>query len=257
MSLPEPRESIATFWTNLYLRGAMVFDPLGDFSADAYTQPDTVGLPASRSFVIGPDQTVAFPFFGYDPTTITNRIYRLLGHDKGDYDGDGEVDSDDIPGLTACFTGDGGFAEPGCAPVDLDDDSDVDCRDWYLLRQLWTDPVDPPRIEPCHQTVVLTVETDELRLVPAPGAIGYDVVHGDLQELRDGAGDFAFAVRGCLANDLAEGVLPYSIEVPPGAGSWFLARGVTVSTDMTYDPTADSEMLDRDAGIAGSPLACP
>ncbi|HXV76741.1 MAG TPA: hypothetical protein VD788_10520 [Candidatus Polarisedimenticolaceae bacterium] len=256
MSFPETRETLSTFWTNLYLRGTMVFDPDGAFSLFAYSQPDTPGVAASRSFVIGPDQSIAFPFFGHDPTAVTNRIYQVLGQPKGDHDGDGDVDSADLLALTVCFTGEGGYAEPGCLSVDLDDDADVDCHDWYRFRDAWTEGGEAPPIDSCPQTVELVVGLDELVLEPIAGAVGYDVVHGDLLELRDRHGDYATALRGCLADDLVDSVVSYTLEPAPGSGAWFLARGVTVDSAMTYDTGAESQVGDRDVAIEGSPLAC-
>jgi hypothetical protein len=70
----------------------------------------------------------------------------------GDYDADGDVDSDDYDVFVGCFTGPGGPpAASACDFFDLDTDGDVDCADWDLLSAVWTGPPeDPPVFWPCN-----------------------------------------------------------------------------------------------------------
>ena len=257
MSLGEPRLALSTFWTNLYLRGRMLFDENGAMGNGAYLQPDTAGVPASRTFVIGPDQTVAFPFFGHDPGRVIDKIHELLGDVAGDFDADHDVDDDDFDVFSPCFTGPGGYIDPSCGPGDFDGDDDVDCGDWYRFVQAWTEPHDPPEIGLFPQTLTLSVGRSGLSWTPVPGAGGYDVVQGDLQMLRDGAGDYAGALGGCVVDDHGETTLPYTIDPANGVGSWLLVRGVAGSTTMTYDTLTDSQVGGRDPGIESAPTACP
>lgn len=63
----------------------------------------------------------------------------------GDFDGDGDVDEDDLAQFALCFTGpDGGPVPPECDPGDFDDDDDIDCDDWDQFVLAWTGPGDPP-----------------------------------------------------------------------------------------------------------------
>jgi hypothetical protein len=63
----------------------------------------------------------------------------------GDFDGDGDVDEDDLGQFVLCFTGpDGGPILPECEPGDFDGDGDIDCDDWEQFVLAWTDPGDPP-----------------------------------------------------------------------------------------------------------------
>ena len=74
--------------------------------------------------------------------------YNLTG--PGDFDGGGEVDTDDFDQFELCFTGpDGGPVTVDCFPGDIDQDDDIDCADWNLFLALWTAPEDPPEFSGC------------------------------------------------------------------------------------------------------------
>ena len=67
-----------------------------------------------------------------------------------DFDGDGDVDGDDLNKFVVCFTGPGGGPTGAqCAPGDVDGDGDVDCSDWDLFELAWTGPGNPPAFPPC------------------------------------------------------------------------------------------------------------
>jgi hypothetical protein len=255
MSQAEAREPIEVFWRNLYLRGQVLFDESGAIGAGAYLQPDT-GVPASRAFVIGADQTVVLSHFSYDPHYIIDTIYGLLGSVEGDFDADNDVDTDDFDRFESCFTGPGGYRAPGCVPGDFDGDNDVDCHDWYAFVGAWTPLGDPPGLGQCSQVIHISLSRTELSWTAAPGATGYDVVQGDLQALRDG-GDFSTAVDGCLADDTVGNTLPYADDPLPGSGLWVLVRGVGGSVNMTYDCLEGSLVTSRDPGINAAVTACP
>lgn len=255
MSQAEEREVIERFWENLYLRGQVLFDEVGSVGAGDYLQPD-IGVPASRGFVIGPDQTVVLAHYSYDPHYIIDTIYGLLGSVEGDFDADGDVDADDFARFDSCFTGPGGYRAPGCVPGDFDGDNDVDCRDWYAFVGEWTPPGDPPGLAQCSQVVNISLGRTELSWTTALGATGYDVVQGDLMGLRDG-GDYSIAVDQCLADDVDASTLAYATGPPPGAAWWVLVRGVSGSINMTWDCLEGSLVASRDPGIDAAAAACP
>ena len=99
------------------------------------------------------------------------------------------------------------------------------------------------------------------------GAAAFDLVRGDLIELRATAGDFAAALaalpgaeNACLANDTASLSLgdPYG-EPAPGEGTFTLLRPVSTSCPAygTLDEGVSSQLGSRDGEIAASPRACP
>ncbi|MCZ6652581.1 MAG: hypothetical protein O7D91_06075 [Planctomycetota bacterium] len=83
-------------------------------------------------------------------TTIWSHVrWGELQVDGGaDFTADGEVDFDDLPYFHECLTTEAG-GWPGCAWTDMDFDGDVDCTDWELFLQVWTDPAEPPGMAEC------------------------------------------------------------------------------------------------------------
>ena len=259
MSQFDPREDVETFWTNLYLRGQMLFDPApSQTSSIDYLQPD-IDVPASRAFVIAPDQTIALAHFGHDPDVIINTIRGLLAEIPfpGDFDNDNDVDLDDLDAFTLCFGGSGGDLDPACMAGDFDNDDDIDCRDWYLFLEAWTASGTPPAYAQCSQEIALSVSRTDLSWTTADGATGYDVVQGDLHALLGTGGAFDTAVDGCLVDDSIATALPHTDDPAAGQGMWFVVRGVSGSTNMTYDCAGSSLAGSRDAGIDASVSACP
>lgn len=72
----ETRPWLETFWTNYFLRGAVIWDEAGATGA-AYGQPNT-GLPFGRGFVIDRDGSVALPYFGHQPEMAIEFIRGML-----------------------------------------------------------------------------------------------------------------------------------------------------------------------------------
>jgi hypothetical protein len=200
---------------------------------------------------------VALPFFGHDPDRIIDTIYELLGSVDGDFDADADVDEDDAGRFQSCFNKPGGYLSPGCVLADFDRDNDVDCHDWYAFVGAWTQPLDPPDLGLCSQSITLSVGRTALSWTSADGALGYDVVQGDLLTLRDSGGDYTDAVDLCVTNDHADTTLVYPNEPLPGAAFWLLARGITASIDMTYDVSGESQVSGRDIKINAAVGVCP
>lgn len=74
----------------------------------------------------------------------------------GDFDVDGDVDSDDFTVLEGCFTPHGSQcydAGPGCCAADVDGDGDVDCADWTQFAANWTGLGEPPALPQCVAAV--------------------------------------------------------------------------------------------------------
>ena len=59
-----------------------------------------------------------------------------------------EVDSYDLYFFQECLLGPGG-SWPGCSWADMDSNAAVDCTDWELFLQAWTDPAAPPCMPTC------------------------------------------------------------------------------------------------------------
>ena len=88
-------------------------------------------------------------------------------------------------------------------------------------------------------------------------AVVYDLVAGDLRELRRSGGDYALATRVCVANDAPPPGIAFDAKPEPGSGYWLLVRGVGPGGPGTYNTPAPTQVGDRDPGIAASGAACP
>jgi hypothetical protein len=104
----------------------------------------------------------------------------------------------------------------------------------------------------------LMVDVDELSWNAVPGAVGYDLVRGDLGTLRSSGGDFTAATDTCVA-DNDDGLSLGYTETPasPGEGHWFLVRAVTGDGPLTYQTLAGIQVGMRDEEIDASGATCP
>jgi hypothetical protein len=89
------------------------------------------------------------------------------------------------------------------------------------------------------------------------GATGYDVVRGNLAQLRSTGGDFTQAVDACLgdnqsATSESDPAVPRS-----GDGFFYLVRPVNCGGTGTYDSGGHQQIGKRDSEIDASPRACP
>ncbi len=132
----EQEAPVETFWRNFYLRGQTIFDDTGGTVVGAYGQPST-GLPASRGFIIAPDQTLALPYFMHRPDFAIDKMCELLAAMlPGDLDADEDVDIDDYQLFFTRLRGPEAYETPPlqCGAGDLDGDLDVDLADYALLQ---------------------------------------------------------------------------------------------------------------------------
>jgi hypothetical protein len=89
------------------------------------------------------------------------------------------------------------------------------------------------------------------------GATTYDVVHGDLTELRATAGSFGPTVYGCLAQDANSTEASFAGADPgPGQAHWFLVRGENCGASGTYDSDLSMQPGSRDAGLDAAVDSC-
>ncbi len=88
------------------------------------------------------------------PVPIVSAELLLTPFVRGDFDVDGDVDSDDFTAFEACYTGAHGGPYPTpCALGDFDGDTDVDCDDGARFAIAWTEPGDPPVLATCRGVV--------------------------------------------------------------------------------------------------------
>ena len=124
----------------------------------------------------------------------------------------------------------------------------------YQVRTAWTCAA------PVGVSLLLvdpsTPGTHRVRWSPLPGATTYDLIRGDLFQLRSSSGDFSAAVSDCLGDN--QGGLTHISATSPATGQgWFyLVRG-TACLVSTYDSDVGSQVAPRDATISASSAACP
>jgi hypothetical protein len=95
----------------------------------------------------------------------------------------------------------------------------------------------------------------DLSWAAVSGATGYDVVRGTLSTLR--ASGYSAATDACLGRHIADTTVSDSHVSAVGDADWYLIRAYSPCGTGTYDDGAPSQAGSRDAGIAGSPNACP
>lgn len=76
-------------------------------------------------------------------------------------------------------------------------------------------------------------------------AAAYDLVRGDLELLRT-TGDFGAAAQECLAGEIVGTQHSFAGTPDPGAGDWFLVRGLGAGGPLTYDSGSGAQEGSRD-----------
>lgn len=102
----------------------------------------------------------------------------------------------------------------------------------------------------------LRLEKTRLWWATSAGATSYDVVRGNLDQLRSTAGDFAspLVTQLCLGNNRVETHWVHTEAPAAGQGVWYLVRAQPAGN---YDSGAPSQSGSRDGEIAASGNACP
>ena len=99
----------------------------------------------------------------------------------------------------------------------------------------------------------LHVDRDGLLWDPEPRPASYDVVSGDLSELRASEGAFDLATRACLAAGLGQPALAFDVSPATGQAFWFLVR----PDGDTYDDEDAGQVGSANEEIGASLAACP
>ena len=78
----------------------------------------------------------------------------------GDFEPDGDVDTDDYNAFALCYTGENqGPIGAGCDPGNFDADGDVDCTDWDQFTLAWTEPGQVPELAQCAAQNIPAIST--------------------------------------------------------------------------------------------------
>jgi hypothetical protein len=87
-------------------------------------------------------------------------------------------------------------------------------------------------------------------------ATGYDVLRGNLGELRASGGDFTQAPDACLGEDIPDTFIDDFDPVPSFDGFWYIVRPVNCGGNGSYESGAMTQDGLRDAEANASPQAC-
>jgi hypothetical protein len=109
------------------------------------------------------------------------------------------------------------------------------------------------------EVIHLTLDAADLLWTAVEGAIGYDVVRGDVGTLTGSGGDFSVATDSCAINDHPTTTTPHAGDpaLGPGEGHWYLVRGELGTMSLTYETFSDSQHGWRDGEILASGYDCP
>jgi len=111
-----------------------------------------------------------------------------------------------------------------------------------------------------RQVVLLEMDYQGLKWPEMEGAIGYDVVRGDIGILKGTLGEYELAIAECVADDWQSTSLPYTQEPLPGEAFFYLMRPVRAGGPRSYDAYefgASRQFASRDPGIGQAFDNCP
>jgi len=91
---------------------------------------------------------------------------------------------------------------------------------------------------------------------PVATAQTYDVVFGDLGQVRSSGGDFTASNPACLVHGTTATSAAFNATPSIGQGFWILVRGNNSSGTGTYDSGDPNQVGSRDAEIDASPFSC-
>ncbi len=92
---------------------------------------------------------------------------------------------------------------------------------------------------------------------PVTGAGGYDIVSGDIELLRAGAGDFEHSGVACLGDNVTALEMVDSGLPAAAGGFYYLARAMGCGSNGTYDSSGSTQQGSRDAGVDAAMATCP
>jgi len=91
-----------------------------------------------------------------------------------------------------------------------------------------------------------------------PNAVQYDIVSGDLGQLRSAGGDYQFLSQAqCSGNDISGTSMPTGANPTAGNGQFWLMRAVGCTGLGSYDEGVPSQVSARNADITAALYACP
>jgi len=128
----------------------------------------------------------------------------------------------------------------------------------YVVRSAWNcDPPPQPPPDPPHLSMAkIGPALIELFWDPVEGGTAFDVVHGELNALRQDPNRFRAATLGCINENVTGTGTAFDGTPPPGDGLWFLVRAVNCSAAGSYNTWEPSQPEDRDDGIDASTVDC-
>ncbi len=128
----------------------------------------------------------------------------------------------------------------------------------YKMKTGWTcEPPPPPPPGTPRLLMGRSGPTTTLIWNGIPGATGFDVISGSLDELVSTGGDFAVATKRCLVNKQVALSLSVAVNAVEPGNEWFLVRGVNCGASGSYDTGGSGQTGLRDAEIMASGNGCP
>jgi hypothetical protein len=110
----------------------------------------------------------------------------------------------------------------------------------------------------CRVSNLVFDSASDLAWDPLGETTTYDVLRGDLGQLRVTGGDFSSAVADCLADEANGSTWVDAEAPPPSEGRFYLVRGTDTPCGVgTYDAGSTAQISSRDAAIQLAEQACP
>lgn len=146
---------------------------------------------------------------------------------------------------------------PCCGNAAIDANAGETCDDGNLIDGDCCSSVCALEDAPIPAVTAATMTSTQITWPALGEASAYDVVVGDLGEMRRYDGDFTGSARLCLADDdPATAVDHTSIDPIPGGAAYFLVRGVRCGGSGTFDDLGPRLAESRDGELALSGLPC-
>lgn len=128
----------------------------------------------------------------------------------------------------------------------------------WSIRTSWCSSTSGPPGSLASLSVARNGGTLTMAWVQIPAAAWYDASSGSLSLLQASGGNFSLATRRCEASKAPGPTLIIPVgTLTPGDGSWYSIRASNCRGNGSFNENGSSQVGDRDAEIAGSPLHCP